>query len=116
MGGPGGGRVGEGMADMGMADMGRVDEGRVDKGTAGEDRVVDGNVGDGRMIGSCRGSVKASFDVLVRPQPCGAVVAFPHQSHVPCTKPLQLCHRRHALSLLSLRPRPSLQMTTGSLM
>ena len=104
------------MADMGMADMGRVDEGRVDKGTAGEDRVVDGNVGDGRMIGSCRGSVKASFDVLVRPQPCGAVVAFPHQSHVPCTKPLQLCHRRHALSLLSLRPRPSLQMTTGSLM
>ena len=111
MGGPGGGRVGEGMADMG-----RVDEGRVDKGTAGEDRVVDGNVGDGRMTGSCRGSVKASFDVLVRPQPCGAVVAFPHQSHVPCTKPLQLCHRRHALSLLSLRPRPSLQMTTGSLM
>ena len=31
-----------------MADMGRVDE-----GTAGEDRVVDGNVGDGLMIGSC---------------------------------------------------------------
>ena len=78
VGGPGGGRVGEGMADMG-----RVDEGRV-----GEDRVVDGNVGDGRMIGSCLGSVKASFDVLIRPQPCGAVVAFPHQSHVPCTEPL----------------------------
>ena len=99
MGGFGGGRVGEGMADMGMADMGRVDEGRVDEGrvdegTAGEDRAVDGNVGDGRMIGSCRGSVKASFDVLVRPQPCGTVVAFPHQSHVPCTEPLQLCHRR----------------------
>ena len=33
-----------------MADMGRVDE-----GTAAEDRVVDGNVGDGRMIGSCLG-------------------------------------------------------------
>ena len=49
------------------------------------------------MIGSCLGSVKASFDVLVRPQPCGAVVAFPHQSHVPCTEPLQVSHRRHAL-------------------
>ena len=104
-----------GMADMGRVDEGRVDEGRVDEGTAGEDRAVDGNLGDGRMIGSCRGSVKASFDVLVRPQPCGAVVAFPHQSHVPCTEPVQLCHRRHALSLLSLCPRPSLQLTTGSL-
>ena len=89
MGGPGGGRVGEGMADIGMADMGRVDEGRVDDGTAGEDRVVDGNVDDGRMIGSCIGSVKANFDVLVRPQPCGTVVAFPHQSHVPCTEPFK---------------------------
>ena len=88
MGGPGGGRVGEGMADMG----------RVDEGTAGEDRVVDGNVGDGRMIGSCLGSVKANFDVLVRPQPCRAAVSFPHQSHVPCTEPVQVCHRRHALS------------------
>ena len=110
MGGPGGGRVVEGMTDMGM-----VDEGKVHEGTAGEDRVVDGNVDDGRMIGSCLGSVKASFDVLVRPQPCRAVVAFPHQSHVPCTEPLQLCHRRHAHSLLSLRPRPTLQMTTWSL-
>ena len=73
MGGSGGGLVGEGMADMGM----------VDKGTAGEDRVVDGNVGDGRMIGSCLGSVKANFDVLVRPQPCGAVVAFPHRALSP---------------------------------
>ena len=105
MGGLGGGRVGEGMAD----------EGTFDEGMAGEDRVVDGNVGDGRMIGSCLGSVKASFDVLIRPQPCGAVVALPHQSHVPCTEPLQLRHRRHAVSLFSLRPRPSLQLTTGSL-
>ena len=111
MGGLGGvgGRVG---GVGGMADMGIVDE-----GTAGEDRVVDGNVGDGggQMIGSCLGRVKANFNVLGSPQPCGAVVAFPHQSHVPCTEPVQVCHRRHALSLLSLRPRPSLQMTTRSL-
>ena len=110
MGGPGGGRVVEGMADMGM-----VDEGKVDEGTAGEDRVVDGNVGDGRMIGSCLDSVKASFEVIIRPQPCGAVVAFSHQSHVPCTEPDQVCYRRHAHSLLSLCPRPSLQMTTRPL-
>ena len=47
MSGPGGGGGGgKGMAYMGM----------VDEGMAGEDRVVDDNVGDGRMIGSCLGS------------------------------------------------------------
>ena len=48
MGGPGGGRVGEGMADVG-----RVDEGRVDDGTAGEDRVVDGDNNNNNVHLSC---------------------------------------------------------------
>ena len=66
-----------------MVDKSMVGESRVDEGTVVEHRVGDGKVGDDRIIGSCLGSVKATFCVLARPQPC-AVVASPHESHVPC--------------------------------